>query len=63
MLTLRRQAHKRQQRRRGNNADWYRLLDLCGLTNTLIGDADGLSPQAMFNDRLLLRLKGNHERS
>ena len=25
-----------------NNADWYRLLDLCGLTDTLIGDADGL---------------------
>ena len=22
-----------------NNADWYRLLDLCGLTDTLIGDA------------------------
>ena len=20
-----------------NNADWYRLLDLCGLTDTLIG--------------------------
>jgi DNA invertase Pin-like site-specific DNA recombinase len=24
-----------------NNADWYRLLDLCALTDTLIGDADG----------------------
>ena len=24
-----------------NNADWYRLLDLCGATDTLIGDADG----------------------
>src|SRR5215211_6540035 len=24
-----------------NNADWYRLLDLCGLTDTLIGDGDG----------------------
>jgi hypothetical protein len=23
------------------NADWYRLLDLCGHTDTLIGDADG----------------------
>ncbi len=21
-----------------NNADWYRLLDLCGITDTLIGD-------------------------
>ncbi len=25
-----------------NNADWYRLIDLCGLSNTLIGDADGI---------------------
>jgi predicted RNA-binding protein with TRAM domain len=25
-----------------NNADWYRLLDLCGVTDTLIGDDDGL---------------------
>ena len=25
-----------------NNADWYRLLDLCGITDTLIGDGDGL---------------------
>ena len=41
-----------------NNADWYRLLDLCGLTNTLIGDADGIYHPAMFNDRLLLGLKG-----
>ena len=24
-----------------NNGDWYRLLDLCGMTDTLIGDADG----------------------
>src|SRR5262249_16740229 len=23
-----------------NNADWYRLLDLCGLADTLIADAD-----------------------
>jgi DNA invertase Pin-like site-specific DNA recombinase len=36
-----------------NNADWYRLLDLCGLTDTLIGDADGIYHPAMFNDRLL----------
>jgi len=41
-----------------NNADWYRLLDLCGLTDTLIGDADGVYHPAMFNDRLLLGLKG-----
>ncbi len=41
-----------------NNADWYRLLDLCGLTDTLIGDSDGLYHPALFNDRLVLGLKG-----
>lgn len=41
-----------------NNADWYRLIELCGFTNTLIGDSDGLYHPALFNDRLLLGLKG-----
>jgi DNA invertase Pin-like site-specific DNA recombinase len=41
-----------------NNAEWYRLLDLCGITDTLIGDGDGLYHPALFNDRLLLGLKG-----
>ena len=41
-----------------NNADWYRLLELCGLTNTLIADNDGVYHPALFNDRLLLGLKG-----
>ena len=41
-----------------NNADWYRLLDLCGLTDTLIGDADGIYHPVLFNDRLVLGLKG-----
>jgi DNA invertase Pin-like site-specific DNA recombinase len=41
-----------------NNADWYRLLDLCGLTDTLIGDSDGVYHPALFNDRLVLGLKG-----
>ena len=41
-----------------NNADWYRLLDLCGVTNTLIGDADGIYHPSLFNDRLVLGLKG-----
>jgi DNA invertase Pin-like site-specific DNA recombinase/predicted DNA-binding transcriptional regulator AlpA len=41
-----------------NNADWYRLLDLCGMTNTLIGDSDGIYHPALFNDRLVLGLKG-----
>ncbi len=41
-----------------NNADWYHLLDLCAMTDTLIGDADGIYHPAWFNDRLLLGLKG-----
>src|ERR1700734_3267942 len=41
-----------------NNADWYRLLDLCGITDTLIGDSDGVYHPALFNDRLILGLKG-----
>jgi DNA invertase Pin-like site-specific DNA recombinase len=41
-----------------NNADWYRLLDLCGVTDTLIGDEDGVYHPGLFNDRLLLGLKG-----
>ena len=41
-----------------NNTDWYKLLDLCGYTDTLIGDADGIYDPKLFNDRLLLGLKG-----
>src|ERR1700677_3737936 len=41
-----------------NNADWHRLLEICGLTGTLICDDDGLYDPADFNDRLLLGLKG-----
>ena len=39
-----------------NNADWYQLLDLCALTDTLIGDADGIYHPGQFNDRLVLGL-------
>jgi DNA invertase Pin-like site-specific DNA recombinase len=41
-----------------NNRDWYRLLDLCGVVDTLLGDADGVYHPGQFNDRLLLGLKG-----
>ncbi len=41
-----------------NNADWYRLLDLAGITDTLIADADGIYHPSSFNDRLVLGLKG-----
>ena len=41
-----------------NHADWYRLFDLCGVTDTLVGDGDGIYHPALFNDRLILGLKG-----
>ncbi len=41
-----------------NNRDWYQLLDLCGLLNTLIIDAEGVYDPRQLNDRLLLGLKG-----
>jgi DNA invertase Pin-like site-specific DNA recombinase len=41
-----------------NNADWYRLLEICALANTLILDEDGVYDPTNFNDRLLLGLKG-----
>jgi len=41
-----------------NNADWYQLLDLCALTDTLIADSDGVYHPGDFNDRLVLGLKG-----
>ena len=40
------------------NADWYRLLDLCALTDTLIADSDGIYHPGLHNDRLVLGLKG-----
>ncbi len=41
-----------------HNVGWYRLLDLCGVNDTVIGDTDGLYHPGSFNDRLLLGLKG-----
>ena len=41
-----------------NSADWHQLLELCGLSGTLICDEDGLYDPRNFNDRLLLGLKG-----
>ncbi len=35
-----------------NNADWYRLLEICALTSTLICDEDGLYDPGEFNDRV-----------
>lgn len=41
-----------------NCSDWHHLLEICGLTGTLILDEDGLYDPSQFNDRLLLGLKG-----
>jgi len=41
-----------------NNTDWHRLLEICALTETLLLDEDGLYDPGLFNDRLLLGLKG-----
>jgi len=44
-----------------NNSDWHRLLEICGLTQTLLLDEDGVYDPASFNDRLLLGLKRHDE--
>jgi len=41
-----------------NNRDWHHLVDLCGLTATLLIDGEGIYDPRDFNDRLLLGLKG-----
>ena len=39
-------------------ADWYRLLEVAALAQTLIVDEDGVYDPNQYNDRLLLGLKG-----
>jgi len=41
-----------------DNAAWYRLLDLAGVCDTLVADADGIYHPALFTDRLVLGLMG-----
>ena len=41
-----------------SSADWHRLLELCGIFETLIVDEDGIYDLGDFNDRLVLGLKG-----
>jgi len=38
--------------------DWHQLLEVCALFDTLIGDVDGIYDPKLYNDRLLLGLKG-----
>jgi DNA invertase Pin-like site-specific DNA recombinase len=39
-------------------SDWYRLLEICALTDTLVIDEDGLYDPNQYNDRLLLGFRG-----
>ncbi len=41
-----------------NCSDWYRLLDLASLCGTLLSDASGVFDPRIYDDRLLLGLKG-----
>jgi DNA invertase Pin-like site-specific DNA recombinase len=38
--------------------DWHQLLEICAMFGTLIGDLDGTYDPRLYNDRLLLGLKG-----
>jgi DNA invertase Pin-like site-specific DNA recombinase len=37
-----------------SNADWHRLIEICGITRTLLIDEDGCYDPSDFNDGLLL---------
>lgn len=39
-------------------SDWYRLLEICALSDTLVIDEEGIYDPAQYNDRLLLGFKG-----
>ena len=39
-------------------ADWHRLLELCAVFDTLLGDLDGIYDPTLFNDQLVLDFKG-----
>jgi DNA invertase Pin-like site-specific DNA recombinase len=41
-----------------NCADWYRLLDLASVGGALISDSSGIYDPRIYDDRLLLGLKG-----
>lgn len=40
-------------------SDWYRLLEICALSETLVIDEEGIYDPGAYNDRLLLGFKGN----
>jgi DNA invertase Pin-like site-specific DNA recombinase len=40
------------------NSDWYHLWERCAVFHTLLADLDGIYDPTLYNDRLLLGLKG-----
>ena len=41
-----------------NNSDWYRLIEICGVSGTLLADESAVYNPREPNDRLLLGVKG-----
>jgi DNA invertase Pin-like site-specific DNA recombinase len=41
-----------------SSSDWYRLIEICALTDTLVIDEDGVYDPGQYNDRLLLGFRG-----
>lgn len=41
-----------------SSSDWYRLIEICALTHTLVIDEEGIYDPGDYNDRLLLGFKG-----
>ena len=41
-----------------NGRDWHHLIELCGMTDAVVVDPDGVYDPSIINDRLLLGLKG-----
>jgi DNA invertase Pin-like site-specific DNA recombinase len=41
-----------------NGREWHHLIELCGMTGTVIVDPDGVYDPSQVNDRLLLGVKG-----
>src|SRR6266849_11210948 len=36
-----------------SSSDWYRLIEICALSDTLVIDEDGVYDPGQYNDRLL----------
>jgi DNA invertase Pin-like site-specific DNA recombinase len=41
-----------------SSSEWYRLIEICALTDTLVIDEDGIYDPGQYNDRLLLGFRG-----